>query len=115
MIDGKRDDRIFRSEARSLVDQSLLKIDEASQERNDLLRAPENADYPRPVLVGKTLFRVQCPKHPAWNLVPLEQRNAGIELLAQQRGGAGAGESSADDDDVHPVCNSPDPVERATT
>ena len=107
VINGKRDDRIFRSEARSLVDQSLLEIDEASQERKDLLRAPENADYPRAVFVGKTLFRVQCSKHPARNLVPLEQRNAGIELLAQQRGSAGAGKSGADDDDVHPVSDPP--------
>ena len=37
VIDGKRYDRIFRSEASSLVDLSLLEIDEAFQERNDLL------------------------------------------------------------------------------
>ena len=58
VIDGKRDDGVLWSEARSLVDQSLLEIDEASQERKDFLRTTENADYPRPILIGETLFRV---------------------------------------------------------
>jgi hypothetical protein len=100
-IDWKRYDRIFRSELSSLIDLPLFEIDKAFQEREYILRTPENADYPRPVFVGKTLLRVQCPKHAARNLVLLEQRDASIELLAQQRGSAGACESGADDNDFH--------------
>jgi hypothetical protein len=98
-IDWKRYDWIFRSEPSPLIDLSLFEIHKSFQERKNILRAPENADYPRPVLIGKTLLCVQCPKHPPWNLALLEQCYASIELLAQQPSSAGTCESGADDDD----------------
>ena len=74
---------------------------ETSQERKDFVRTPENADYPRPILIGETFFRVECPEHPAGDATLFEQRNPGAELVAEQSSSASAGEAGADD--VHSV------------